>query len=372
VAGRYLVVEALDVQESQIRYSARDLCRCRQCGFDANSPDDAFCAQCGASLPGGRATTPLLQIRDGLAEPPAGEQVTTRFSDGAQHFMVLAEQPREAALTEKVQPGLRLLLGQSSDPGQVRELNEDSLLTLTLAATTLRSQASEAAELPVRIGLFAVADGMGGHEGGEVASRLALQVLAREVVRAILLPELGGDGPALAEPAQALARAAEAANDAVYLLRQKRENDMGTTLTAALICGDRLFLAHVGDCRAFRWSARGLDQLTADHSVVAGMVAAGQVPPEAVYTHPQRSVIYRCIGDRPAVAVDMAERTLAPGDRLVLCSDGLWEMIRNEGVEDVLMQEADPQLACNLLVARANAAGGADNISVIVVQVESA
>jgi serine/threonine protein phosphatase PrpC len=364
-------VEVLDVQESQILYTARDLCRCWQCGFDANAPDDAFCAQCGASLPGSRATAPLLQVRDAQAGAPEGEQVLAHFSDGDAHFLVLKEKPHEPAPAAAAPAGRRLLVGQSSHPGQVRELNEDSLLTLTLEATPLRSQPGAGGEPPLQIGLFAVADGMGGHEGGEVASRLALQVFAREVVRAIWLPELGGHGPPVGDPAVALARAAEAANDAVYLARQKRENDMGTTLTAGLICGDRLFLAHVGDCRAFRWNADGLKQLTADHSLVASMVEAGRVEPEAVYTHPQRSVIFRCIGDRPSVEVDTTALALAPGDRVLLCSDGLWEMIRNEGIQDVLMQEADPQLACDLLVARANAAGGADNISVIVAHVES-
>jgi serine/threonine protein phosphatase PrpC len=161
-----------------------------------------------------------------------------------------------------------------------------------------------------------------------------------------------------------------AANDAVYLARQKRGNDMGTTLTTALIRDDRLFLAHVGDCRAYRWNAQGLEQLTVDHSVVAGMVSRGEAAPEEIYTHPHRSVIYRCIGDRPTVEVDADILPLSVGDRIILCCDGLWEMVRNEGVEDVMLQESSPQRACDLLVKHANLAGGEDNISVIIVQVE--
>jgi len=98
------------------------------------------------------------------------------------------------------------------------------------------------------------------------------------------------------------------------------------------------------------------------------MVAAGTAKPEEIYTHPQRSVIYRCIGDRATVEVDVAALALSPGDRLVLCSDGLWEMIRDEGIEDVMLREADPQAACEILVEQASVAGGVDNISVIVVQ----
>jgi protein phosphatase len=168
-----------------------------------------------------------------------------------------------------------------------------------------------------------------------------------------------------------LRQATGAANDAVYLTRQKRGNDMGTTLSTVYIRNDRLFWAHVGDCRLYRWNAGGLEQLTTDHSVIASMIADGQAKPEELYTHPQRSVIYRCIGDKPVVDVDTDLLPLAPGDRIILCCDGLWEMVRDEGIEDVMMREADPQLACDLLVRHANAAGGEDNISVIVVQMDT-
>ena len=154
----------------------------------------------------------------------------------------------------------------------------------------------------------------------------------------------------------------------MYLERQKRDNDMGTTVTVALVIDWALYLAHVGDCRAYRWGQDGLQQLTTDHSIVAGMVAAGTIEPEEIYTHPQRSVIYRSIGDRPAVEVDLSTLSLYPDDRLVLCCDGLWEMIRNEGIEDVLLRESDPQTACEIMVEQANRAGGSDNISVIIVQ----
>ena len=102
--------------------------------------------------------------------------------------------------------------------------------------------------------------------------------------------------------------------------------------------------------------------------IVAGMVAAGTIEPDEIYTHPQRSVIYRSIGDRPSVEVDLSTLALCPDDRLVLCCDGLWEMIRNEGIEDILLRESDPQMACEIMVEQANRAGGSDNISVIIVQ----
>jgi serine/threonine protein phosphatase PrpC len=147
---------------------------------------------------------------------------------------------------------------------------------------------------------------------------------------------------------------------------------MGTTLTAGLFKNGQLYLAHVGDCRAYRWGEDGLQQLTEDHSLIAKLIAAGHANPEEIYTHPQRNVIYRSIGDRPEVDIDTILTTLSPGERLIICCDGLWEMIQNAGIEEAMLSEADPQAACDLMVRQANLAGGEDNISVIVVQVETA
>jgi serine/threonine protein phosphatase PrpC len=366
IEGRYAVVEALDVQEHEILYHAQDLQRCWQCGYDANDPDSGFCARCGV-LMDRHPDVRLLEVLDPEAEQPPDRTVLARLSDGSRHFLLLAEPRPEPAPEPEVLPEpkiIRFLVGQRSDPGQLRELDEDSLLMLT-ASPTYESRTGPA------LGFFVVADGMGGHTGGEVASKIALQILADHVIRTIILPELAG-ALALEDEVLALLRQATgAANDAVYLTRQKRGNDMGTTLSTVYIRNNRLFLAHVGDCRIYRWNADGLEQLTTDHSVIASMIADGQAKPEELYTHPQRSVVYRCIGDKPVVDVDTDLLPLAPGDRIILCCDGLWEMVRDEGIEDVMMQEADPQVACDVLVRRANAAGGEDNISVIVVQVEA-
>lgn len=362
VDGRYLVVEVLDAQRETILYYARDLQRCWQCDFDGNSPDDAFCAQCGASMDR-KPSVRLLEVQDAEAEAPEGQNLVARLSHEGRTFL-LVEEPKPEPLAQRATHNIRLVVGQRSDAGQVRELDEDSLLVLTLAAT------HESRTSPV-LGLYAVADGMGGHEGGEVASRLALQVFAKQVIRNIVLPELAGDFILDEDTAVRMRQATMAANDAVFLDRQKRENDMGTTLTAVLIRDDRLFVSHVGDCRAYHWNADGLEQLTTDHSVVASMIASGQAKPEELFTHPHRSVIYRCIGDKATVQVDTDILPLTPGDRIIVCCDGLWEMVRDEGIEDVMMQEPDPQRACDLLIKHANVAGGEDNISVIVIQVEA-
>jgi protein phosphatase len=255
---------------------------------------------------------------------------------------------------------MRMVIGQLSDAGQVRELDEDSLFVMT------QSRTLESVERAM--GLFVVADGMGGHQGGEVASRLAIQVLSEALLGDVFAAELAGTPLEDEDLEAALVRAVEDANGEVFLERQRRENDMGTTLTAALVRDWTLFLAHVGDCRAYLWGTDGLRQLTTDHSIVASMVASGVARPDEIYTHPQRSVIYRCVGDGPSIEIDTSILAVEPGDRLVLCCDGLWEMLRDAGIEDVLLREPDPQRACRVMVDQANQAGGPDNISVIVVQ----
>lgn len=360
LAGRFVVLSVLEEHADTVLYQAHDLQRCWQCGFDGNAPDDRYCARCGA-VQDPRPQVQVREVRDPAAWELPADSLLARVDYEGRTFLVTAVPSAEAG--DSPVPSLRLRVGQSSDVGQVRELNEDSLLVSTLVPT----YQSQMAPL---VGLFAVADGMGGHEGGEIASKLALQVLADQVLRWVILPLLGEEPPTDDEIAARMRRAIVAANDQVYLARHKRQNDMGTTLTAALVLNARLFLAHVGDCRAYRWNAEGLIQLTRDHSVVASMIAEGRAAPEEIYTHPHRSVIYRCVGDQPTVEVDGDHLPLAVGDRLVLCSDGLWEMVRSEGIADVMMQEADPQVACDLLIQRANVAGGEDNISVIVVQVE--
>lgn len=363
LAGRFVVLEVLDAQDHEIVYHARDLCRCWQCHSTDNDPGSEFCAACGALLDR-PAEVSLLEVQSAQDGPSNGAPVAERVLYEGRTLLTLGRPESEVSVSPSAPPpSVRFVVGQLSHPGQVRELDEDSLLVFTLSPTY------ESRTGPV-MGLFAVADGMGGHEGGEVASKLALQTLTDHVLRSIILPELGGEFILEEDIVVRLRQATLAANDDVFLTRQKGGTDMGTTMTAVFIRDDRLYLAHVGDCRAYRWNDKGLEQLTTDHSVVANLIAEGQAEPEEIYTHPHRSVIYRCIGDKPVVEVDSDVLPLSPGDRIIVCCDGLWEMVRSDGIKDVMLQEADPQAACDLLVSRANAAGGDDNISVIVVQVE--
>jgi serine/threonine protein phosphatase PrpC len=356
--GRYKVIEVLDVEPAQIQYRVRDLQRCPRCGTAGHSPDEAFCTACGALMDQKPVAFAVQQPASTDLAPEDIEPEDQFVEEEFEYWVWREDRPKETA--DAKQPLMRLLVGLQSDTGLMRELDEDSIFALTMAYTF--------ESVTHQLGLFIVADGMGGHEGGEVASQMAIQTTAQTLLRDLFGPELAGSDLSSDEILGCIESAISHANDKVYLERQKREIDMGTTLTAAFIKDWSLHLGHVGDSRAYRWGTEGLQQLTTDHSIVAGMVAAGTILPEEIYTHPQRSVIYRCIGDQPTVEVDLGTLQLEPGQRLLVCCDGLWEMLRGEGIEDTLLAEADPQTACDLMVHQANLAGGTDNISVVIVQ----
>lgn len=229
---------------------------------------------------------------------------------------------------------MRIEVGVATDLGKVREGNEDSYLV----------------DPPLL--LYAVADGMGGHRGGEVASKLALETvesLARQ-----------GTGT--------LAEQVHEANHAVYERSQKdrRVTGMGTTVTAARIVDDALHLAHVGDSRAYLLRAGAFRQLTEDHTLVNRMVKAGEITAGEADVHPHRNVLTRAIGTEPEVEVDEADVALMDGDRLLLCSDGLFGMVTEDQIQAILETEPDPQRAADRLIRAANRAGGIDNITALV------
>lgn len=230
-----------------------------------------------------------------------------------------------------------------SDIGIRRSSNEDALL---LCET-----------------VFAVADGMGGHLAGEVASAAAL-----EPIEAL-------DGEVFAsstDAATALANAVTAANTHVMSLATKNPQfrGMGTTLTAVLAEGVRLHVAHVGDSRAYLLRNDTLSQLTIDHTLVQQLIDDGQITAEEAVKHPQRSVITRALGIAPDVEVDTLTVTLAPGDTVLLCSDGLTGVVDDDTIIRTLMSAASPTQAIDTLIATANANGGPDNVTVLVLTYE--
>jgi serine/threonine protein phosphatase PrpC len=216
-----------------------------------------------------------------------------------------------------------------------------------------------------------VADGIGGLSGGATASRLVLSHLARLIGTDWISPTPSRPLRPPEELMGALADAVQAANQALYEQQPAGPNAMGTTLTAAYIYGRVAVVANVGDSRTYRWRGGHLEQVTTDHSMVASLVRAGLAQPHEIYTHPQKSLITRSLGDQPSVEVDTFLCDLAPGDRLLLCSDGVWEMLRDEEIETMLRIEPAPQQAVQMIIQRANERGGEDNLSAIVVACEA-
>lgn len=233
----------------------------------------------------------------------------------------------------------------ATDPGRVRGHNEDALWPRPPEGKVGSGRAEDHF-------LAAVADGMGGHVAGEVASRLAIET-------------------AVAAEGDALARV-QAANDAVFAaaLDRPRLAGMGTTMTLAVFSAARVEIGHIGDSRAYLYRQEQLHQLTRDHSLVAEMVASGELQPEEVAVHPFRSVITRALGLESRVTVDRVNRDLLPGDRLLLCSDGLNTMLDHDQIA-ALLAEPDGPAAATALVDAANRAGGLDNVTVILVDVSS-
>ncbi len=230
---------------------------------------------------------------------------------------------------------MRLATGSATDVGRVRDGNEDGLL------------------VDETMGLVAVADGMGGHQAGEVASATALEAV-RAAVRS----------------GRPIRDAIVEANEAVY---DKAEDNselrgMGTTITAGtLAAGGTLLIAHVGDSRAYLLRDSDLSQITDDHSLVEEMVRDGQLTPEQAAVHPQRSIITRALGIDAEVEVALYPVELQPGDRLMLCSDGLTTMVSADDIAAILRRESDPQRAARQLIDAANEAGGEDNVTAVVV-----
>jgi len=229
---------------------------------------------------------------------------------------------------------MRVRTGARSDIGRLRQRNEDAYL--------------------IKEPLFVVADGMGGHRGGDVASALAL-----ETIGSASSPEATPTG---------LVDDIKRANRAV-LERGESDRDlrgMGTTLTAVLTEDARAHVVHVGDSRAYLLRDGALQQLTEDHTLVQRMVREGRLTEDEAAQHPQRSILTRALGVDEEIPVDELSLDIHSGDRLLLCTDGLTNMVNRDRIQEILESEDDPQAACDKLIDTANRAGGDDNITVVI------
>lgn len=247
--------------------------------------------------------------------------------------------------------------GYSWDTGLIRKLNEDSVFS-----TSFELQTHEGT---VQAGLFAVADGMGGHNAGEVASALAIRSFSTECLYGLLAADPAGT---LAIMAGALTKAN---SDVLEAASDRSLQGMGTTLTAAVISGQDMFVAHIGDSRCYIINERETLQVTRDHSVVQQLVDAGMITQEQARVHPRRNEITRVLGYARDASPDLIHIKIFAGDNIMLCSDGLYSVLPDEKIAGSVLDAANLMQACKDLTDQANLAGGPDNISVIMVQPEN-
>ena len=262
-----------------------------------------------------------------------------------------------AMSSPSVQP-LEVGVGWNTGIKRMRNPNEDSIIAIQSTCTYH--------EQLIPFGLFVVADGMGGHDCGQEASRLAMHTMMHTVLQNIMT---GGE---LSDEylTDMLVGGVQWANQAIYQRGLEWGKDMGTTLTAALVVGTKAYVTNVGDSRTYLFrQGVGLTQVTRDHSLVATLVAFGEITPEEIYTHPERNKVYRSLGSKEEVEVDWFVLELRHHDTLLLCSDGLWEMVRDHEIARMLYCNHDPHRASEALVQAALYGGGADNVSVIVARV---
>jgi serine/threonine protein phosphatase PrpC len=255
----------------------------------------------------------------------------------------------------------RLSFGQATDVGLIRPINQDAVLSFF-------STSSSVDDL-MDFGIFIVADGMGGHVDGEKASAITAHIIADEITSTVYLPILSGENLAEMPPiTEVLISAVQRANTEVYTQITKGGKGGGTTCTTAVVLGDRAYMAHVGDSRAYLITKEGLEQLTRDHSMVQRLKELGQLTEEEAANHPRTNELYRALGFKEELEVDALSRRLPPNSKLLLCSDGLWNTVPESDILNIITNYPDPQEACNKLVAMANTNGGHDNITVILLR----
>jgi PPM family protein phosphatase len=285
-------------------------------------------------------------------ETPAalGNVVTAPLSD-------VQLQSIKAMAQNRYEP-TQFLVASGQSVGRQRELNEDCLFTFT---STIAGNSSNPP-----FGLFIIADGMGGHQYGEVASNTAIRTISGYVMKKFHnslfnMPTLPVD-ESLQEILQTAVMEAQRA-----VLREAPGS--GTTVTAALVLGQQLTIAHVGDSRAYLlYNDQRMEPVTRDHSLVRRLEELGQITSAEAAVHPQRNVLYRAVGQGETLEPDMVTTPFPMGGYLLLCSDGLWGLVTDDEMRHIVYEAPTMQRACQNLVNSANGAGGPDNISVILVQ----
>jgi serine/threonine protein phosphatase PrpC len=259
-------------------------------------------------------------------------------------------------VTKSVADANRLAIKGSTDPGMMRSNNEDRISTTPEA------------------GLAVVADGMGGHQAGEVASGMAVDVVTRHVIHTLAREGSGNKKRKAGTPSpevKAVDEAISLANTAIFELSQSSANcaGMGTTIVVTLFYDDKVCIAHVGDSRLYRFRKDKLELLTEDHSLVQELVTRGLITPEEARNSANKNLVTRALGIEPGVDSHIVERNVQDQDLYMLCSDGLNDVLPDEMTAQILREHsADLQETINRLIKEVNARGGPDNVSVILVR----
>ncbi len=414
LAGRYRIEEVAHTSEEENLYRVTDqmgYLHCWACGtdFPESTEPERYCSNCGADMlnkdywlrehlpvaAGAETQTPETasgapaDVAPGSGAPgtngahpegSAAQAPLEGYVESESEELDWPTQPMAAIASFTIGPreyrvesmeldgpifplGVTLAAGARSDVGRTRRgnPNEDSILVMEF--TRIHESLSQP------FGLYLVADGLGGHDDGQVASKRAIAVIADYITREVLLPAFTSGQFADSDTLAAKLKASvEAANLALVGSNDQTGSDMGSTVTGALIVGDTAHIVNVGDSRTYLFDTNSLQPISVDHSLVMQLVIGGLIERDDIYTHPQRNQILRSLGDRRDVQIDLYTQKLRPGYQLVICCDGLWEMVRDPQIEQVLREVSDPQSAADRLVDLANQNGGEDNISVIIVQ----
>lgn len=242
--------------------------------------------------------------------------------------------------------------------GQQRDHNEDSIFMLTTVLATSGEN--------VPLGLYVVADGMGGHKHGELASGLAVRSIANSILRKIFLSTIAVKP---SPPDESIQEILENSVQEAHRVIMKEAPGSGTTLTTVLLMEKHMSIAHVGDSRAYQINPEGhLLALTRDHSLVMRMMELGQLTAEEAAIHPQRNVLYKALGQGEPFIPDITSSPLPEASYLLLCSDGLWGVVPEEEISRIVLTTPSLQTTCQMLIDAANRAGGPDNISAILIR----
>jgi len=284
-------------------------------------------------------------------EKPALDNIVTAPLSDAQLQSI------KALSAHRYEP-MQLIATSAQSVGRQRELNEDSLFCLS---TTIAGNTSNPP-----FGLYIIADGMGGHQYGEIASNTAIRVIAGYVLKKFHDSLFSLTGTPVEESLQEILQAATSEAQKAVL---HEAPGSGTTVTAALIVGQQLTIAHVGDSRAYLiYNDQRMEAITRDHSLVRRLEELGQITAAEAAVHPQRNVLYRALGQGETLESDITTTPFPVGGYLLICTDGLWGVVSDNELRRILNEGPTMQRACQNMIAAANAAGGPDNISAVLVQ----